>query len=270
MAFLERQLKRLLLTLLVVFSTFTFTAAEPVRSGNVEAELISSSASPQAGEEFWVGVVLRPDEHWHTYWRNPGDTGLATTVEWTAPAGVTVSELHWPFPSVYDDGGLVSYIYEDEVVLLAKVTVSPEWQEGAGFELRAKVNWLACKEACVLGKADLSLGFPTDSSQSLASAAERLPDSIPVSATAEWLNDSQIKLRVQNPALESVEGAYFFSIPDLAVEPSAPQSFERLEDGFTLTLVKSQTNPAKPESLDGVLVVEQGGQKRAFRITTEL
>lgn len=246
-----------------------FAAANPVRSGGVEAELISSSASPQPGEEFWVGVVLRPDEQWHTYWRNPGDTGLATTVEWTVPAGVTVSELHWPFPSAHDDGGLVSYVYEDEVVLLAKVTMSAEWQ-GEEFELLAKVNWLACREACVLGKAELSLSFPTDSSQSLASAAERLPDSVPLSATAEWLNDNQIKLKLQNPALKSVEGAYFFSIPELAVEPSAPQIFTQLDDSLELTLSKSQTNPARPEALDGVLVVEQNGQKRAFRITAEL
>lgn len=217
-----------------------------------------------------MGVVLRPDEHWHTYWQNPGDTGLATTVDWIAPAGVTVSELHWPFPSVYEDAGLVSYVYEEEVVLLSKVTLPEDWEEGRDFELVAKVDWLACKEACVLGKAELSLRFPADSSASLAAAEEDLPKSASVSATARWLNDKEMQLTLQHPDLESVEGAYFFSVPELVVEPSAPQSFTQTDESLELTLTRSQTNPDKPRSLEGVVVVEQGGRKHAFRITAEL
>ena len=261
---------KFLFLLLLVLSASAWTAADPVRSGNVEAELISSNAAPKPGQEFWVGVVLRPDEDWHTYWQNPGDTGLATTVDWTAPAGVKVSELHWPFPSVYDDAGLVSYVYEEEVVLLSKVTLPADWEDGSGFELVAKVDWLACKEACVLGKAELSLGLPTDSPANLAAAEEDLPKSASVSATARWLNDTEIKLTLQHPDLASVERAYFFSIPELVVEPSAPQSFTQTDESLELTLTRSQTNPEKPRSLEGVVVVDQGGRKQAFRITAEL
>ena len=165
---------------------------------------------------------------------------------------------------------MVSYVYEEEVVLLSKVTLPRDWEEGSEFELVAKVNWLACKEACVLGKAELSLSFPSDSSTSLVTAEERLPQPTDVSATAEWLNDTEIKLSLDHPDFQSVERAYFFSIPELVIEPSAPQPMTREGESLKLTLSKSQTNPEKPRSLEGVVVVERGGRKQAFQITAEL
>ncbi len=261
---------KFVLPLLLALSISVCAAADPVRSGNVEAELVSFTAAPQPGAEFWVGLVLRPDEHWHTYWQNPGDTGLATTVDWTVPAGVTVSELHWPSPTVYEDAGLVSYVYEDEVVLLSKVTLPEDWDEGSEFELVAQVNWLACKEACVLGKAELSLSFPSDAPANLDAAKQNLPESTPLAVEAQWLDDTRIKLTLQHPDFQSVDTAYFFSIPELVIEPSAPQPMNQTGESLELTLSKSETNPEKPQSLEGVVVVERGGRKQAFQIVAEL
>ena len=71
----------------------TTANASPETAHLVKAELLAEPAAIRPAEPFWVGVRLTMKEHWHTYWRNPGDSGGATTLDWTLPTRVTAGNI---------------------------------------------------------------------------------------------------------------------------------------------------------------------------------
>ncbi|MBC7940485.1 MAG: protein-disulfide reductase, partial [Chitinophagaceae bacterium] len=68
-----------------------------VTTPQVRAELVAHAPEGvSAGKPVWLGLKIDHQPHWHTYWKNPGDSGLPTALEWTLPAGVTAGEIAWP------------------------------------------------------------------------------------------------------------------------------------------------------------------------------
>ena len=133
-------------------------AVTVVTTENVRAELLSEVAQGKAGEPFWVALrqTIRPK--WHTYWKNPGDSGLPTEIAWTLPEGVTAGPIVWPRPSLYDIGGIVNYGFQDEAVLLVQVT--PSATLSGSLPLVAEANWLVCEDVCIPEEARLELVLP--------------------------------------------------------------------------------------------------------------
>ncbi|HNI86392.1 MAG TPA: protein-disulfide reductase DsbD family protein, partial [Ottowia sp.] len=109
-----RLLRALLAALL---STPLIAAALPggqavISTEQVRAELVAHA--PQGvlpGQPLWLGLALEHQPHWHTYWKNPGDSGLPTTLAWTLPAGFKAGEIDWPTPSRLPIGPLMNHGY---------------------------------------------------------------------------------------------------------------------------------------------------------------
>lgn len=128
---------------------------------------------------FTVGIRFVLEGDWYLYWKNPGDSGLPIEVKWDLPKGWTASELRHPVPSrfAYDD--LVSYGYKKEVVLLATISPGRESLD----TLKARFDWLVCKESCVRGKANVSLALKGNvkadgAHETLANAQQKMPGSL--------------------------------------------------------------------------------------------
>src|SRR5206468_8787492 len=114
--------KRLFFILSLLILTFSSRLlAEPVKAAHVEAELVSEVASIQPGQPFWVALRLKMEEHWHTYWQNPGDSGLASKITWNLPEGFSADPIKWPYPERIEAQPLVSFGYSGEVFLLVKI-----------------------------------------------------------------------------------------------------------------------------------------------------
>ena len=74
-------------------------ATAVVQTEQVRAELFAHAPDGVApGKSVWLGLQIQHQPNWHTYWRNPGDSGLPTILYWTLPAGVTAGEIAWPTP----------------------------------------------------------------------------------------------------------------------------------------------------------------------------
>ncbi|KAB2844987.1 MAG: thiol:disulfide interchange protein, partial [Melioribacteraceae bacterium] len=116
---------------------------------NVDAELITNVKSIQPGKEFWVALKLTAKQDWHTYWRNPGDSGLPTTIEWNLPEGFKHSEIFWTYPEVFVVEGIANFGYDKEELLLIKIIPPKNLQTNKSATLKAKANWLACRVECV-------------------------------------------------------------------------------------------------------------------------
>ncbi len=134
--------------------------AEPVRTAHVEAELVAARTALTPGQPLTVALRLAMQRGWHTYWQNPGDSGLPTTLEWKLPAGLSAGPIQWPVPRVLPVGPLVNYGYEGEVLLLVDIAAAPTLQSGETTTLSARADWLVCKEICIPEGADLALTLP--------------------------------------------------------------------------------------------------------------
>jgi hypothetical protein len=99
-------------------------AGSPAHAAHTQARLILAADSARPGDTVLAGVQLRMDPRWHTYWRNPGASGMATKIEWELPTGVTVGAIQWPVPEKLWDDDLTTYVYSNEVVLLVPLKLA--------------------------------------------------------------------------------------------------------------------------------------------------
>src|SRR5262245_44902562 len=103
-----------LLALLLALITAPAMAQSVVQTDNGRAELLADVAIVKQGEPFWVGLrqTIRPK--WHTYWKNPGESGLPTEITWKLPDGAAAGPIVWPRPQLFDVGGIINYGFKDE------------------------------------------------------------------------------------------------------------------------------------------------------------
>jgi len=120
----------------------------------VEARLLFDQTHASAGKPFRVGVHLTQDKGWHTYWKSPGEVGLPTEVDLKIPEGATRTPMQMPVPSRFGLDGLISYGYDDQILLFTEVTL-PESQPAGPVEIEASVVWLVCEVQCIRGTAEL-------------------------------------------------------------------------------------------------------------------
>jgi len=139
----------------------------PVRDKNVEARLISSHSTIRAGEPFTIGLQFTIDPTWHTYWINPGETGIPTSLKLDLPAGFTAGELQFPVPKKFiTDYGFgvreAGYGYESSVVHPVTITPPTDLKPGETITLSGRSAFLMCDpHTCIPGKADLSITLQT-------------------------------------------------------------------------------------------------------------
>lgn len=126
----------------------------------VKASLVSDTTAIAPGSQFTLGIHLKMKSHWHTYWINPGESGEATKIKLTGPAGFSFGKVQWPLPRAIESFGAITYGYEDEVMLLVPVSVAKDVKLEGKATINAHVVWLACHETCIEGEAKLSISLP--------------------------------------------------------------------------------------------------------------
>ena len=159
---------RPLAILLSAFFLLTSLSSAQLYQGQtlVEATLVADTTAIVPGQTFRLGLLLRMAPGWHTYWENPGDSGLATKFEPQLPPGFSAGPLAWPLPRrIIEPGDIQVYAYKGEVLLVRTIT-TPAAIDTAEINLLAKSTWLVCEAICIPGKADLQLTLP------VAAAAE--------------------------------------------------------------------------------------------------
>lgn len=143
---------------------------------------MTQSLQPRPGTTILIGIAMDPKPGWHGYWSNPGDSGIAPSVQWNAPEGVTLGALHHPAPSLMRVGEDVSFVHEGEHILLVPMTVSGKVRAGTALPVTAHLTWGSCTDkACVPERATLSLellagnGKAGPHVRALAAARAKLP-----------------------------------------------------------------------------------------------
>jgi thiol:disulfide interchange protein/DsbC/DsbD-like thiol-disulfide interchange protein len=243
--------------------------AAPVKTQHVEAELISENAALAPGRSATVALRLQIEEGWHTYWRNPGDSGLPTTLDWKMPPGFRAGVIEWPAPKALQVGPLVNYGYDGTVLHLIKLDVPADLKPGSTVDFAARADWLVCKETCIPDGADLKLSLPVAEPAAadarwapvVSAARAALPKPLNGGWHAEARGDGQkVILTLAPPAGAPDPGAMrFFAYTEGRIEPSAPQSLARMANGaYMLTLPVAYRLGSGFSKLDGVVTSSDG------------
>jgi len=238
-----------------------------VRTEQVRATLVAHA--PQgvaAGKAVWLGLRIEHQPHWHTYWKNPGDSGLATSLSWTLPAGFAAGEIVWPTPKQLPVGPLMNFGYEGTLLLPVPVTVPADFK-GASLPVRLEAQWLVCKDVCIPESGNFALEIPAQAATvahaALFDAARAAtPRSVAgVQAQAlvgEPAAPQALQMRVQGlPAAWQGQKLHFFpetaGVIDNAAAPTA-----RWQDGVWVAAVPLSAQRSESSALLRAVLTREG------------
>jgi thiol:disulfide interchange protein DsbD len=237
------------------------------RSTNVAVSLLSERATVRPGDRFHLAVRQRMDGEWHTYWRNPGDSGEATRIDWTLGAGASAGPILWPAPTALPFGPLVNYGYSGEVILPVVVDVPAYARPGQILRIDAAVDWLECADVCIPASAVLGMDLPIGAASrdgadapAIRAALAALPRPLPGPAR---LTDRRADGWLLSVALDRpVATATFFPHELKAgalIDHPAPQVVGVGDKGLAIGLRKSPSAPSALEGpVSGVLRLGEG------------
>ncbi|MBN2710628.1 MAG: thioredoxin family protein [Calditrichaceae bacterium] len=234
----------------------------------VEAGLIAEEISVQPGKAFWLAISLQMEEGWHTYWRNPGDSGLETKIQWELPDGFTAGKIQWPAPEIIREEHLVTYGYHGMIYLLVQLTPPAELQTNQPVLVKARVSWLECADICVPGETNVSLSLPVKAEtpelhpaymETFATARTKLP-----LVSEEWqfqasIENNTIIIYAQPPdwMKSEIEKAVFFPYTTGLIKYAEEQEFSLSGNGYRL-VVPLKEKAVTPDTLAGILFSESG------------
>ena len=142
-----------------------------VTTPQVRAELLAHAPEGVApGKPIWLGLQIRHQPHWHTYWKNPGDSGLPTTLSWQLPEGVQAGDIQWPTPKKLPVGPLMNFGFEGTLLLPVPITV-PATFSGSSLEVKLQAEWLVCKDVCIPESGEFTLSLPAAAATAMHGAA---------------------------------------------------------------------------------------------------
>jgi thiol:disulfide interchange protein DsbD len=275
----------LLITLLLLLSFFTYSQPQLFGSKNsktnehhTKVSLLADVKTIQPGVPFTVGVLMKMDEGWHTYWKNAGEAGLPTEIKWKLPEGFTTGEIRWPLPHKYNESGdVLTYGYETENMLLVQITPPNSLTPSATVIVKAEVSWLECEKLCVPGdesaalKMTIAASFPEQNNVELfGKYRKQIPQPFVAnsdfSLTSETKN-GRVKLHLDNT------GTKQFVVRTDIVPDFYPESIGELTIGRTHVAADAAKallqiplsafeKVAGPFTLHGVLLYQLEGEER--------
>ena len=251
----------------------TQAQASVVTTEHVRAELVAHAPDGLApGKKAWLGLLIEHRPEWHTYWKNPGDSGLATTLAWALPAGVSAGEIAWPAPKKLPVGPLVNYGYEGRLLLPVPITVD-EAAAGRGVDVALRADWLVCREVCIPESGEFRLRVPAGTSVAAWAAAfeqvlARVPTPLAAGAARASVRGAALALQVDGlPAAWRGQPVELFA-GNAGVIDHAAQPTQRWEGGrLVLQVPLSAQRSESPPAMEAVLA--QGGMavQASFAVT---
>ena len=246
------------LAFLVLLSAAAAPCAAPVLTEHVEAELVAAG-KPEAGKTFTAALRLKSIPHWHTYWRNPGDSGQPTTIQWKLPPGWEAGAIQWPAPTRLPIGPLLNFGYEDEVLLLTDIRVPGDAK--ASDSISAEAAWLVCNESrCVPEDAVLKLSVDGR----WKAAIERTRAALPVKAESlgAWKVSARgeaerVILSFTPPAAFQVGKLAYFPFDEGKIHNPGAQVLSRDGDSYLLEIPRSKQPVGAFTRIAGLLVSDK-------------
>jgi len=269
-----------------LMAIFLAVAGNFAHAAHTQVQLLLSAGTAKPGDTILVGVDMKMEPGWHTYWKNPGEAGMATKIEWQLPPGVTAGEIQWPLPEKLPPAEVTTYGYENEVMLIVPLKLAADLKPGP-LLLKAHASWLECKESCIPGSADvqatLNIGNETtDSTNRLKFLIwqKRVPTRIPTVSSelpfrVWWKKTTNsdiqtliIETPVNKDRLDAALLLDFF--PDASDQFEIQGVTENISAGESKIQLRKLVKKFEgdwPKSVSGVIVVRSDGAIRGLQVT---
>ncbi|MBL8309215.1 MAG: thioredoxin family protein [Burkholderiales bacterium] len=223
-----------------------------IKTDHVEVDLVAEKAALTVGSQ-WIGIRVRHQPGWHTYWTNPGDAGYAMRLSWTLPSGVTASDIRWPAPRRIPTGDsaspAINFGYKGDTLLPVVLQVEPSALAAAGdkpIKIGLHAEWLVCRDICVPEEGDITLALsPTRGGDAVpdathaplfAAARARLPEAKPAWKAVASVDGARLQLNVTLPPGERVPASFeVFPVAEGVLDPTVHKTF-RTADGISSQL----------------------------------
>ena len=257
-------------------------AAFTANAAHTQVNLLLSADTVRPGDTIWAGVDLKMEPDWHTYWKNPGEAGMATKIEWQLPPGVTAGEIQWPLPEKLPPAEVTTYGYNDEVMLIVLLKLATNLPAGP-LGLKAEVSWLECKESCIPGNGDvaatLNIGTETKTSADAAliqSWQSKIPKSAKnLSVHAWWEKPAKGDMRPLTiecafepsriqPKIDNVD--FFPNASDQFDVQGATESIPAVPGTVRLRKLVQKFEGDWPKEISGVIAIESGRTRSGFTV----
>ena len=230
-------------------------AATVVQTEQTRTELLAHAPQgARPGQTVWVGLQITHAPHWHTYWKNPGDSGLPTELRWTLPEGVSAGDIAWPTPRKFPLGTLANYGFDGTVLLPVPLTIGPGFN-ASQLKVQLEASWLVCRQECIPEEGRYTLSLPVEGSTALNGAAfEASARAVP---TGQAAGDStlspdgdalKVSLAGLPAALRGQKLEFFPELPGV-IEPGAPWTQAWEGDRWTARIPLSAQRSESPERL---------------------
>ena len=250
------------------------TAAAPdTNDDHVRVSLISEQSAFVPGTTAWIGVRLVHEPHWHTYWINPGDSGLPTKLTWHLPDGYAVSDIAWPTPTRIMLGDIANFGYTGDVVLPVQVTVPGDAADGSTAHVGVDAKWLVCREECIPGNASLSLDLPVHAITADNPATAKLFDAARAAMPrkAAWsgsahVNGAAVDVILHNSNLANGQVLDAFAI-DRKIVTNAPPKVAYHPNDIDLTFKKSDYFDSAPAQFNLLVRAGDAANARTWQVT---
>ena len=241
-------MNKTIFSILLLFSFFG--SAEIVDTGHARISLIKDHSDFVPGTSINIGLKVSMDKGWHTYWRNPGDSGGPIEIDWDLPKGFSVSNIKWPLPEKIEYPPLMTYGYEDFVIYPMVLSIPDDYSDDY-FEMTADI--LICADVCIpeSGKISSNL-FGIESDSLIYEWLESIPSqSLPITTS---LNDNNLEIRFTFE--KEIKEIYFFPDENNSIDYSSKQNFYKKDDGYFLS-IKLFNNEF--QNVSGVLDIDGTG-----------
>ncbi|MGB4362017.1 MAG: thioredoxin family protein [Rhodoferax sp.] len=239
----------------------------------VQAELMAHVPDGvDPGKTVWVGLQLQHQPDWHTYWKNSGDSGLATSLSWTLPAGVLAGDIAWPLPVKIPIGNLANYGYKDTVLLPVPLTITPDFKPSVlnpELEIKLQASWLVCKIECVPQDGDFVLRIPVKGSTAIHGAAfdaafKAQPEALPQAGSVA-IEDRTLKVSVIGlPASLQGQTLEFFPETPEIIDTAAKWTQSWQGAVWTAVVPMARHRSSDPTVMPLVLVAQSGKEQVGF------
>ncbi|MGP8020069.1 MAG: protein-disulfide reductase DsbD family protein [Limisphaerales bacterium] len=255
---------------------FLVLAGISVRAAHTQVQLLLSADTARPGDTIWAGVDLKMDPGWHTYWKNPGEAGMATKIQWQLPPGITAGEIQWPLPEKLPPAEVTTYGYNNEVVLLVPLKLAADLKPGMALDLKANVSWLECKEECIPGKATVEATLNVGNETKISADAATID--LWKSKTPQSGDSQQAHAWWEKPASGDKRSLILeWSAPGITADtdlfPYANDNFDIQPATESLSLKSGEIRLRKPvqkfsgdwpKEISGVIVMDIDGQRQGF------
>ena len=207
-----------------------FSSAEIVDTGHARISLIKDHSDFVPGTSINIGLKVSMDKGWHTYWRNPGDSGGPIEIDWNLPKGFSVSDIKWPLPEKIEYPPLMTYGYEDFVIYPMVLSIPADYSDDY-FEMNADI--LICADVCIPESGKISSNLLDIESDSLIYEwLESVPSkSLPITTS---LNDNNLEIKFTFE--KEIKEIYFFPDENNSIDYSSKQNFYKRDDGYFLSI----------------------------------